>query len=814
MYAERLLKIRAGTKLTGIDYVTVLPDQMTLNVVLVRTVGGMVPDFEIPPFDKISIVSTTGGESVPVVRVNGASVVTPVGSPSILILTLDTPGDFSLYRLTIDDPQFDILFRSVTFSFKANCPDADIDCKPVQEPCAPEPSVDFPVDYMARDFLSLRGVLLAYAAQRYPQWRETIPADAGVMLLELLAALGDELSYTQDRIAREAYLATATQRRSLRRHGHLVDYNIHDGRSGSTWLDVQVKDIGDPPITEAELSPHTRVWAVSDDGETIPFETGEGLADSASFTAVKAWNSLPAHYFDPEQTLPAGTTELWIEATAIIIPDPEGTWNDKWVLIHSEPTDPTKPRRRHLVKILSATPDVDNIPPADDDEPYDDEPVALVHLVWDASQALPFCLDFDGLTVHGNMVRATAGERRTATIQIHGADPLALQAVEREGPLDSTTGERSVTFLCSLPDAEAEGLAWLGSDLRNTKPEVLLNNDYIWRRTLLESTDLDRHYTLEDGTWRRVIGFQRPTVDQDFVHVDYAADAGYTIRFGGDGFGISPADGTTFACTYRTGPGSRSNVAADTIVQLNHPVTGETDAPVDDLTDEILVTVTNPLPVTDGVDPETREEVRQLAPEEFRAVIHRAVAPVDYCTIAERLEWVQYAGARFRWTGSWQTGFVTPDPEDSFRVTADQHTELVDLMNCVRQAGREVHVLDPRYRPIDLEVTVCVKQGHLPSEVRDRVTFRLRGDGTNPGYFSPDNFTFGTPIQRLTLEAIIGAVPGVLGVRSIRIGARNVHALRSLDPVYIVGTNEILRLANDPRTPERGSLKVYTEGGV
>ena len=35
-----------------------------------------------------------------------------------------------------------------------------------------------------------------------------------VMLLEIWAALGDELAYTQDRYAREAYLGTATQRRS------------------------------------------------------------------------------------------------------------------------------------------------------------------------------------------------------------------------------------------------------------------------------------------------------------------------------------------------------------------------------------------------------------------------------------------------------------------------------------------------------------------------------------------------------------------------------------------------------------------------
>lgn len=807
MYAERIEKIRTKPvpHITGIDFVTVEPSQTVLYVHFIRDIVGMSPAFTVPPLAKISIVSTSGGESVAVVEVLSAVIV-----GDTLKLTTATPGDFSRYRLTIDDPQLDRLFRSATFSFKANCPDADLDCKPVEDHCSPEDSVDYPVDYMARDFVSLRGALLAYAAQRYPQWRETLEADEGVMLLELLAALGDELSYSQDRIAREAYLATATQRRSVRRHGHLVDYNLHDGRSGTAWLDFQVAD---PDPEDLDTNPSvmiltaTRVWAVADDGETVPFETGTGLADTSSGLLAKhGWNSLKVHAFDPEQTLPAGTTELWVE-------DPDGfitpvdSWDGKWVLLYSTPEDPTKPRRRHMVQV-QASPDSDPLYPTSEDDP---DPMPLVHLTWDAAQALPFCVDVAGLAVHGNLVRATAGERHSATFQIHGADPNAIQAIEREGPLDATTGTRGVNFLCSLPAAETEGLAWLGADLRTAKPEVTLSNGYLWRRTLLDSTDLDRHYTLDDGTWRRVLGFQRATVDQDFTHFDYASAAGYTIRFGADGFGVSPADGTTFACTYRTGPGARSNVAADTIVHLKHPLSGASD-----LTDEELavLSVANPLPVTDGVDPETLDEARTVAPEEFRAVTYRAVTPVDYCTISDRLDWVQRSGARFRWTGSWQSGFVTPDPVGAYEVTAEQHTELVDLMNCVRQAGREVHVLEPRFRAIDLEIVVCIKPGHLPSEVRDRVLFALRGDGVTPGYFNFDTFTFGTPLHRLTLEAVIGAVPGVLGVAKIKIAARGIHLLRKLELRYEVPTNQILRLANDPRTPERGSIKVYTEGGV
>ena len=98
--------------------------------------------------------------------------------------------------------------------------------------------------------------------------------------------------------------------------------------------------------------------------------------------------------------------------------------------------------------------------------------------------------------------------------------------------------------------------------------------------------------------------------------------------------------------------------------------------------------------------------------------------------------------------------------------------------------------------------------------MRDAVVFRLRGDGLTPGYFGPDSFTFGAPLHRLTLEAIVGAVPGVLAVKHVRIGARAIHDMRELEPLYVVPDNQILRLANDPRTPERGSLRVITEGGA
>ncbi len=76
-----------------------------------------------------------------------------------------------------------------------------------------------------------------------PSWcragRDHNPADVGVTLAELIAYVGDQLSYRQDAIATEAYLSTARLRRSLRRHALLVDYHLHDGCNARSWIQLQ-----------------------------------------------------------------------------------------------------------------------------------------------------------------------------------------------------------------------------------------------------------------------------------------------------------------------------------------------------------------------------------------------------------------------------------------------------------------------------------------------------------------------------------------------------------------------------------------------
>lgn len=71
------------------------------------------------------------------------------------------------------------------------------------------------VDYTSRDFDSIKESLLRYAQTAMPNWVPGSEGDFGVLLLELVAYVGDINSYYIDRAQNEAYLPTATQKSSI-----------------------------------------------------------------------------------------------------------------------------------------------------------------------------------------------------------------------------------------------------------------------------------------------------------------------------------------------------------------------------------------------------------------------------------------------------------------------------------------------------------------------------------------------------------------------------------------------------------------------
>jgi hypothetical protein len=139
-------------------------------------------------------------------------------------------------------------------------------------------------------------------------------------------------------------------------------------------------------------------------------------------------------------------------------------------------------------------------------------------------------------------------------------------------------------------------------------------------------------------------------------------------------------------------------------------------------------------------------------------------------------------------------------------------------LDCFRMAGREIHVLAPHYADLDLVITICVEPTSYPADVVAAVKLALLGkNGPVPvvGFFDPDNFTFGTVLDRSELEAAIQNAAGVRAVKEIEIARRGRFAQKLFsEPYYEPGKDEVIRVDNDPTHPDRGTITILWEGGA
>ncbi len=783
---DRLEALLASTTLNGIDFVEVASsDQRTLRVHFVNTVTvkGTVTNPQI-----------TGGESIPTVAVNPIDNVTGWTSDAegrpILTITTVVAGDFSFYTLSLSSPKLDPFYSQSVFSFKANCP-STLDCEAPSPPCPPAAGNPPPIEYLAKDFLSFRQALLDFSVLHYPQWQERSEADFGMMFLEALAGLADDLSYTQDRVAAEASLATATQRRSIVRHARLVDYEPRTATSATVQLQFNV--------TAGPIPAGTEVSGAGPDGQAIIFEVGTGMADTTQYTASPNWNGpIQPYYWDQSQIcLKPGATEMWVLGHGF------GFTAGQALLIDTQAVTTADPPIREIIHITSVDEETDPL--------FLDatsNPTPMTHLVWGANEALQFDHDLTRTVLAGNIAPATQGQRLTESFAIDTApasNPTMPLAVVRTGP-NSTTASLIPTYLYTLAGSP---LAWLAPDASSEPlPEISLigtppsdlPSPWPWLRSLLEAETFEDAFTLDRARFVPIA-----TNSDGTASYDYDGDSGDTIRFGDDVFGTIPASGTVFQVTYRVGNGAAGNLAADTITGFN-PVTTP-----------FVSSVTNPFAASGGAGEESDVTVQRLAPQAFRAVQFNAVRPADYEAAAETLPWVDRAGTVYRWTGSWLTVFTTADPKGGTPISTAEQLQLVQLLDRRRLAGYESYVLSPQYVSLDLEISVCAQPDAFRGDVELAVLTAL-SDAKNPdgntGFFYPDHFTFGQPLERSALEAAIQDATGVAGVHRIRYRRRGMIVnFINLPAEIIVGPAQIIRVDNDPSRPENGSLKIIVGGG-
>ena|SRR5271157_1840308 len=819
---NRMVLVIESTTVNGIDFIELKSVDATtlyvhfLNNVTVATLG--------------IAANITGGDRITGIAVkpidNATDWIVDIDGRPLLVLYVSQPGDFSSYTLTITGPPnlaLDPMYRSATFSFKVLCP-SEFDCKPTSNCCSsPEPPLPA-IDYLAKDFQSFKLALSDFSAQRYPAWQERSEADFGVMFMEALCALADELSYMQDRVAAEATLLTATQRRSLVSMARLVDYEPTPVMSATTVIQCNV--VGNTVPAGALIS------ATRPDGVVVPFEIGSGLTDSTVYPVSPMWNDgmQPYWFDDSQQCLRCGSTSMWLLGHGFkFVTNSPGTA----LLIQ---TDLPGESIREVMHVTSSS------------EIWDEifltggSPTPVTYITWSAQEALKRDHDLTNTRLAGNLLPATQGQRFSESFCVGTAPPSAGSlpvAIARQGPNGSEANpnwiiryplsKSSAAFasplsaLAALTTGTQPRLTWLmpgansqfGSvvdpDIIKPAPEIFVKRrlpepeDFAFATSLLDATSTESSYTVDPAAWRVVATDAQGNATQ----WEYDGDNGDTLRFGDGTFGAAPNDGDVFDVRYRVGLGASGNVAADSITNIDKSATA------------FLSSVRNPFVVADGADQETALHIQRMAPQKFRAEQYRAVRREDYEAAAKKLWWVLKAGTSFRWTGSWLTVFTTADPKSGTSggasVTLQEQTELIELLNRRRLAGYESYAPPPALVSIDLRITVCVNSGWLESDVEQAVLARLadalQPDGT-PGFFYADSFTFGTPLYRSNLEAAIQEVTGVNGVLDVQYrqrGASNVF--QELPEVLTFGAGQILRVANDPSYPERGSIRVIAEGG-
>jgi Baseplate J-like protein len=729
----------------------------------------------------------------------------------ILVVRSATAGDFSIYRLCLvaasSDGQplenFDPLLSCVDFSFKVECP-SPFDCK-TEVTCPPERFPEPQIDYLARDYASFRRLMLDRLAQTLPDWRERNPADQGIVLVELLAHAADQLSYFLDAVATEAYLGTARQRVSLRRHARLLDYAMHEGCNARVLVHCQV-DQGGSSVELGEGKPLlTRLpgqptliapdnYAQALQQHPLVFETLHAITLHAAHNTISfyTWGA-------QDCCLPKGATRATLAGTLSHLKRGD-------ILIFEEVLSPASgrlvdadPTHRHAVRLTEVHFTKDPLGGRFLSSPTDN-PVAVTEIAWAAADALPFPLCISA-TIDGRP-EELAIARGNIVLADHGRTIVdePLPAPLSGGRYSPLLAEPDLTHRVPY-DQDAQSLppasATLAQDPRRALPDITLHGkDDPWspQRDLFDSDRVASHFVVEMHENRRA-----------------------QLRFGNGVTGRQPVGGLT--PTYRVGNGRAGNVGAEAIA---HVVTNESG----------IVAVRNPLPAQGGTEPEPLEQVRQFAPQAFR-VQERAVTEADYAAVAERHPEVQKAAATRRWTGSWVTMFLAIDRTGGQPVDADFENKLRRFMEGFRLTGHDLKITPPRFVPLDIALMISVAPGYFHATVQQAL-LEIFSTGDLPngrrGFFHPDNYTFGQPVYLSQVVATAMQVPGVAAVLDLSTGSKlSFQTLRTRTRfqrwghpprgelaagVIVTAPTEIVRLDNDPNQPENGRIRFFMEGGL
>ncbi len=762
-----------------------------LIVALAKSADGLVPaDLEVAAPDGT--------------RLDGAVQPIAPGATELRIVFTDLgPRGTSRVRLVSGgaDPLHPF-FAEAGFDFYIDCPAGD--CRAATELAAPAAQAEPAIDLATKDFDGFVKAAQNWALSTDPNWSEMTPASTEQMLVELLAHHADLLSLHQDRVAQEAFIDTARERLSLRRHAAFLGLALDEGASAAATVAVDVA-----PAAQGFLPAATRIVRREAGGRiTGTFTTlapqlldgrwNAGLADPADRGVLRpaAWPGAP------DAALPVGTTSLLLLDWQLDL-----MAGQRLALVQG--------RAAHLARLTrieeleapgwsDAPDDVPALAPRRVTLITWDLPTAVRFAPWEAPETRPFL-------VTANLVDVVHGTPRRAASRPDAASdavPLALTRHDAVLATDPATGE---VQLRALRTPETDVL--VGADGR---PDLSLSIDresWSWQPDLWTSAGFDRHYTTEreeDGSVWLLFGDGRRG---RAVPVTMAAGGGGEGAAGGGGPGIDAVvlrDDLTLA--YRRGVAEDGNLGAFALNAAMPPLGDDAGAATEFAQLDIRA-ATNLLPAVGGRRAVSLDVARQLIPESIRnPARERCVTLDDYARAAEDVPGIAQAAAK-PLGGLFNTIAVLCAPAEGDDLTPALQAAVFDHLDRLRMAGREHIVRPPDYVPLDIALLVCPRANAGAAAVRAALRAALApGTAARPGFFHRSRLGFGAEVRLGDILAVAGRAAGVGAVRVLAFRPLFAAGGEAVRRVIRLAPTQIAQFAADEARPERGRLTIRIEG--
>jgi hypothetical protein len=582
-----------------------------------------------------------------------------------------------------------------------------------------------PIDYTSRDYTSLINDLLTLIPSYLPEWTDRSPGDFGIVLLELFAYMGDILNYYSDRIANEAFIATAQQRQSVLNLAALLDYAPHG--NVAAVVSLPSGGIGGLLFTISQPSPqpvlipaNTQVSTTLTGTQTVIFET---------------------------------TQDLWIYGDGIY-----GTLNATSTGLASQQyvlQDPTQPWPTYLFTGGGGN-----------------QIVIVGGVQWTLAPGNSFVGQTATATmytvINGNTVLFGGGTTASpGAIPGSGAAILIYYSTTALSPGTPITAVPTPASQYSGQVSGIQGMSQIGEGIGIS--DGTPNQQY----TLFNTPVVDGsvHIFVDEGNGPTEWIYHPRLIDAFASEGAYTlsvdANGVVTVSFGDNITGRIPAPGAFITANYLIGGGAIGNVAANSLTQLPMAVSSA------------IASVTNTVPAVGGADAESIDHIRIHAPMSITA-INRAVTLDDYAALVLNIASIAKAATL---STAYNAVNIYIHPAGDFFSSATAlgnavagmlpsitNSNYTGYMDDKKMVGTSINILPPQYNkngvlqtgyvPIDITGTIQV----LPQYHQSVVQSAAQAAVQNLLLFSMVDFGW-----RTTLSSIYHTLMEVEGVDYVNV---------------------------------------------